>query len=110
MSKTKYLGAWIDDSPKDVKTRKAQAWVACNKLNKIWKSTLKKSIKIRIFTATVESVFLYGSETWTVNKTTKKIINGAYTRMLRTAMNISWRDHVTNKELYGSLPPLSIKV
>ena len=30
--------------------------------------------------------------------------------MLRTAMNISWRDHVTNKELYGSLPPLSIKV
>ena len=31
----KYLGAWIDDSAKDVKTRKAQAWVACNKLNKI---------------------------------------------------------------------------
>ena len=38
----KYLGAWIDDSAKDVKTRKAQAWVACNKLSKIWKSTLKK--------------------------------------------------------------------
>ena len=93
-----------------MKTRKAQAWAACNKLSKIWKSDLKKNMKIRLFIATVESVFLYGSETWTLNKTTEKMINGAYTRMLRSAQNVSWRDHITNKELYGSLPMLSIKV
>ena len=26
----KYLGSWIDDSLKDIKTRKVQAWSACN--------------------------------------------------------------------------------
>ena len=31
----KYLGAWIDDTTNDVKVRKALAWKACNKLNKI---------------------------------------------------------------------------
>ena len=27
--------------------------------------------------------------------------------MLRAALNRSWRDHPTNKELYGNTPPLS---
>ena len=36
----KYLGAWLDDSEKDFKTRKVQAWVACNKLSKVWKNLL----------------------------------------------------------------------
>lgn len=35
----KYLGSWIDES-ENKKTRKAQAWVACNKLGKNWKSSL----------------------------------------------------------------------
>ena len=106
----KYLGSWVNDSVKDIKTRKAQAWVACNKLSKIWKSNLKKELKIKLFLATVESVFLYGCETWTINKSTEKMIDGAYTRMLRTATNVSWRDHITNEELYGSLPKITIKI
>ena len=106
----KYLGAWIDDSVTDIKSRKAQAWVACNKLSKIWKSSLQKSLKIRLFRATVESIYLYGSEAWSINKTTEKSIDGAYTRMLRTALNISWREHITNEELYGSLPKLSTRI
>ena len=39
----KYLGAWIDDTANDVKVRKALAWKACNKSNKIWKSSLCRS-------------------------------------------------------------------
>ena len=35
----KYLGSWIDDS-ENMKMRKAQAWMECNKLGKIWKSSL----------------------------------------------------------------------
>ena len=58
----KSLGSWIDD----MKTRKAQALVACNKLGKIWKSKLCRELKVMVFLATVESVFLYGSETWTL--------------------------------------------
>ena len=34
----KYLGAWIKDSAQDIKIRKAQAWIACQKLTVIWKS------------------------------------------------------------------------
>ena len=93
-----------------MKTRKAQALVACNKLGKIWKSKLCRELKVRVFLATVESVFLYGSETWTLTKRTEKQIDGAYTRMLRTALNVYWRDHITNEDLYGHLPNVSREV
>ena len=33
-----------------------------------------------------------------------------YTQLLRRVLNISWRDHKTNKEVYGEIPPLSNSV
>ena len=30
--------------------------------------------------------------------------------MLRIALNVSWRDHVTNEDLYGHLPKVSSKI
>ena len=30
--------------------------------------------------------------------------------MLRTALNVSWRDHVANEDLYGHLPNVSSKI
>ena len=106
----KYLGSWIDSTLKDINVRKAQAWVACNKLTKIWKSNLKRDMKVRLFVSTVESVLLYGCESWTINKTTEKLIDGAYTRLLRSALNISWTDHVNNEVLYGFLPKVTSKI
>ena len=38
------------------------------------------------------------------------MIDGAYTRMLRAATNVSWREHITNIELYGSLPKVTSKI
>ena len=67
-------------------------------------------MKERLFLATVESVLLYGSETWTLTRTMEKQLNGCYTRLLRMAMGVSWKDHVTNEELYGSLPLVSLKI
>ena len=32
-----------------------------------------------------------------------KIVNGCYTRMLRTALNVHRQEQMTNQELYGSL-------
>ena len=106
----KYLGSWMENTDKDFKVRKALAWSACHKLRKIWSSTLSKRIKIRLFIATVESVLLYGAETWTITKTMKKQLDGCYTRMLRMALNVSWKQHITNIQLYGELPPVSTKV
>ena len=106
----KYLGGRMESSEKDFQIRKALAWAACNKLKTIWKSNIKKKIKERLFLATVESVLLYNSETWTMSKTMEKRLDGCYTRMLRMAFNVSWKDKLTNEELYGGLPKVSSKV
>lgn len=101
----------MQSSEKDIKTRKAAAWRACNKMQVIWKSIiLPRKFKERLFTATVESVLLYGGETWTLTPRLEKQLNGCYTRMLRTVFNVNWSEHVTNKALYGGLPKLSDKI
>ena len=110
VSDFKYLGALMESSEKDVKVRKAAAWRACSKLNKIWKSTLPRGFKQRLFAATVESVLLYGCEAWTVTPKLSKDLDGCYTRLLRTVFNVNWKQHITNKELYGSLPKVSEKI
>jgi len=61
----KYLGSFVADSKKDFQSRKAQAWKACNKLHTIWQSKISRETKLAFFRACVESILLYGSETWT---------------------------------------------
>ena len=78
----KYLGSWTQSSLQNIKTRNALAWKACNKLTKIWKSNLPRSAKVKLFQATVESILLYGSETWTVTTKVRKMLDGCYTRLL----------------------------
>ena len=77
----KYLGAWIDSSAKDLKIRKALAWRTCHQMRNIWKSTLSRKMKIRLMHTTVESVLLYGCETWILTKTLLKQLDGTYTRI-----------------------------
>ena len=78
MADFKYLDSWIDDSIKDMKTRKAQTWVTYNKLGKICNYILcTRELKVELLLATVESVFLYGNETWTLTKSTEKQNDGA---------------------------------
>ena len=95
----KYLGAWIDNTWQEVKVRKGQAWAALNKMDNIWKSNIQRESKIGIFQATAQYVLLYGSESWTLTKKLNKSLDGCYTRMLRKVLNISWKRHMTNKEL-----------
>ena len=61
----KYLGAWLESTAKDIKQPKVAAWRACSKFSKIWKSSLPRRFKLRLFAATVELVLLYGCEAWT---------------------------------------------
>ena len=103
----KYLGAYIPDCKHDFNTRKALAWSAANKLDRVWKSNLNRELKIRFFRACVESILLYNCETWTFTKQLEIKIDGLYTKLLRRVLNISWRDHVSNVQLYGKLPLLS---
>jgi len=93
----------------ELKARKEIAWRACNKMDQIWKSNLNRTLKIRLLTSTVEAVH-YGCETWSLSKKQEQELDGCYTRMLRKALNISWRKLVTNKLLYGALPKISTKI
>ena len=103
----KYLGSYIASTKRDVDIRLGKAWGALKGMDKIWKSNLPDKLKRNFFRATVESVLTYGSTTWTLTSKLEKKIDGAYTRMLRAALNRSWRDHPTNKELYANIPPIS---
>ena len=106
----KYLGAHIVDSQKDFNIRKAMAWDACNKLDKIWQSNITNALKVQTFKTLVEPVLLYGSETWTLSTRLEKRLDGCYTNLLRRVQNISWRDHATLGRIYGALTPISLRL
>ena len=72
----RFLGSLVSSTFADIKRRIALAWTALNKLLKIWRSNLSRSFKLRLFGSTVESVLLYGCETWTLTKKLEKRING----------------------------------
>ena len=76
-------------------------------MDNIWKSQLSRTIKLLLFLATVVSILLYGSETWSLTVAEEKRLDGTYTRMLRKVLNISWKDKITNRELYGEAEKLS---
>ena len=89
----KYLGNYIASTEHDVNIRLGKAWDALDELDKIWKSNLPDNLKRNFFRAAVETVLLYGSVSWTLTTHLEKKIDGAYTRMLRTSLNRSWKDH-----------------
>ena len=103
----KYLGAMIQSSEKDMNIRIGQAWQALNKMDKIWKSNMTKQLKINFFRATVESVLLYGAESWTLTSKMSERLDGIYTKMLRSVLGVTWKEHKTNKELYGKLDKIT---
>ena len=64
-------------------------------------------MKRSFFQAAVASILLYGCTTWMLTKRLVKKLDGNYTRMLRTILNKSWRQHPTRHQLYGHLPPIT---
>ena len=105
-----YLGSLIASTEHDVDKRLGKAWAALNGMNNIWKSYLSDQLKRNLFRAIVESVLVYGSTSWTLTSALEKRIDGAFTRMLRAALNKSWTDHLTNTELYGNIPRVSTTI
>ena len=102
-----YLGSFVASTSRDVDVRIGKAWSAINNMSQIWESNLSTRIKKSFFRATVESILIYGSTTWTLTASLERKLNGTYTRMLRAALNVSWQDHIPNNILYGETPLLS---
>ena len=103
VDKFTYLGSSVSSTENDIDTRLTKTWTAIDRLSIIWKSDLTDEMKCSFFQAAVVSILLYGCTTWTLEKK----LDGNYTRMLRTILNKSWRQHPTRRQLYGHLPPIT---
>ena len=96
----KYLGSYISSIKKDFKIRKAQAWIAYNKLHTMQTSGISTKTKINLFKICVENILLYGSDTWTKLKQLEKRLDGIFTRLLIRVQNINWKQHFTLKQIF----------
>ena len=83
------------------------AWNACNKLDKIWRSSINNKLKVQVFRAVIEPILLYGAETWTLTTRLERKLDGTYTLLLRKAQNICWKQHPSIRDIYGDLPRVS---
>ena len=87
------LRAQIDNTENDVKIRKAPSMEILLNWIKFGNHLYPK---LCTFLALVESVSLYGSETWTLTSLEKNI-NVSYTRLLRIAFRDYWQiSHLTD--------------
>ena len=81
--------------------------IALNNLDKIWKSKLKRKLKIQFYRSTIESDLLYEAESWTLTNEMWRRLVGTYTRMLTTVLGFTWRDRKINNDLYGELSKIT---
>ena len=99
----KYLGAIVTDegSRPEILSRISQATGALANLNVIWKNKKKiaLNIKIRLLRSLIVSIFLYACETWTLTTRTERKIQTMEMRSFRRLLGISYREHITNKEV-----------
>jgi hypothetical protein len=97
----KYLGSKVSSTESDFKNRKALAWCAYWKLEKIWKGRhIPPALKGKIFMASVISVLLYGCEAWIVSKELESKINSFATTCYRMWLGMKPVDRIRLDEIY----------
>ena len=101
-----YLGSIIDKNggtDADVRARIGKARAVYLQLKNIWNSkVLSTSTKIRLFNSNVESILLYGAETWRTTKSTTSKIQSFINCCLRRILQIRWPDTISNPDLWHS--------
>ena len=107
----RYLGSWVtvtpDSSLGDWRRRKGLAWAALRKLSPVWRSRMRRDLKVRVFETLVLPVLLYAAETWTVGAALLAEIRGAYTVMVRFVLGVrvcSRETRMTNAQLLRGFP------
>ena len=99
----------------DVKQHVSKAWVVLLKFRSIWQAPVSLEIKRSLFTACVSPVFMYGLHAYENSKYLQSRISGAYTRMLRYALNAKfcgatkeWTLHT--EQLLGPTLPITTQL
>ena len=99
--KCKYLGSLLD-TEQDIKRRKCLAIDTYNNFRNIFQSKNNSTeTKMRIFTAFVNSIFLYNSELWTLTTALALKIDVFQRSLLRRVINTKRIEKMSNKTLYN---------
>ena len=87
-----------EGSKPEILSRIAQTTAALTRLKPVWidKSTSLSS-KIRLVT----SIFLHACESWTLRAELQRRIQALEMRCYHKILHISYKDHVTNEEVYA---------
>ena len=80
--------------------RRRLAWAATKALNPIFHSTAPEVLKVHLFRALVETVLLFGCESWVTPQSLADQIDASHRRFLRAAINIRWPQIVRTTDLY----------
>ena len=95
-----YLGSTQTEdgtSLKEVKVRIAKATSTLARLKRIWRDrNISMQVKLQLLRSLVISVFLYASESWTMNTEIEKRINAFELNCYRRLLNIHYTSHTTN--------------
>jgi len=103
VSNFKYLGSMMASSSSDLTRRKALAWTAFWKLERLWRSPeISITTKIRLFNTTCVTVLLYGCESWVISSDMENKINAFATSCYRIMLNIKRIDRVSNAQIYAT--------
>ena len=65
--------------------------------------SISLSSKIRLIRSLVTSIFLYACEPWTLTAELRRRIQAMEMRCYRKILQISYKDHVTNEEVYAKI-------
>ena len=102
----KYLGSVITDegSKPEILSRIAQTTAALTGLKPVWNDrSISLSSIIQLIRSLVTSIFLYACESWTLTAELQRRIQALEMRCYRKILCISYKDHVTNKEVRAKI-------
>ena len=92
----------MKSSASDFERRKRLAWSVFRSLDKIWKAShLPLHLKVIILKTSVLSVFLYGCESWIIDRTLGSRINALAMAFYRTILGISRLQRIPNETILG---------
>lgn len=100
-----FLGSNIPSVEEDVKRRtRLAAWSFGRLKNSIWTNhDISRSLKIRIYKSLILPIATYGSESWTLRKSTKQKLEVFEMRCLRSILGVSLRDKMRNVDIRRQL-------
>ena len=105
----RYLGTEPTDVEAAFSRRLGLTWAAARKLDQLWRTKTTSAddakLKIKFFNAMVQSIFVYGCQTWPASREWTARIDGAYDRLLRWCFGQQYNRLALHKN--GNIPLLS---